>query len=573
MAEPEHPVDFVSFVFDAQTDYEASKPLFIDAQVPERSLNASQARSLVRSLVSGFQAEGLSKGDRVLVSATNSYLYAPLLYGIIGFGGIACGVNPSYKFEELNHLTQLFGPKVIVATPGSLDTVQEVARKNQIPQNRIFLLDDLATPLDIICGRLNNGYTPRNEETSKFTSLLRHGESDWLTLDSEAAVKTTPALFYPTSGTSGLPKLAMLSHHNLVMQHRSIFQPPPYDAVRVLSLPCFHMFGAAWLMANPLRYGEPAYIMPRFQLETFVKNLARFGATEAYLTPPIVHMLNKSSLPVRELFQTVRWVSVGGAPIDAAALRQFQKAFLQPGATLSQCWGMTEIGTACFFAYGDDDVDLASVGRLLPGYEIKLVDPQTDRKVVAEDQVPAEAFVRSENIMMGYKGTPSPQEEGSAWFPTGDLVEVRNGKVYIVGRTKELIKTKGWQVAPAEVESVIMQHPGVRDCAVVGVPSSDGTTEVPRAYVAAPIAAVTSDDLYNIVASSLASYKRLEGGVVFVDAIPRTASGKTQRFKLITAPVVGDGDNGKPTETQFSLAQAQETGRKFMSAVKQVFGA
>lgn len=147
-----------------------------------------------------------------------------------------------------------------------------------------------------------------------------------------------------------------------------------------------------------------------------------------------------------------------------------------------------------------------------------------------------------------------------------------------------------WQVAPAEVESVIMQHPGVRDCAVVGVPSSDGTTEVPRAYVvskeppgavggllpaskAAPIAAVTSDDVYNIVASSLASYKRLEGGVVFVDAIPRTASGKTQRFKLITAPVVGDGDNGKPTETQFSLAQAQETGRKFMSAMKQVFGA
>ncbi|KAK6836252.1 hypothetical protein PG987_006747 [Apiospora arundinis] len=572
MAEPEHPVDFVSFVFDAQTDYEASKPLFIDAQVPERSLNASQARSLVRSLVSGFQAEGLSKGDRVLVSATNSYLYAPLLYGIIGFGGIACGVNPSYKFEELNHLTQLFDPKT---------QYKKSSGKTKSPQSRIFLLDDLATPLDIICGRLNNEYKPRNEETSKFSSLLRHGESDWLTLDSEAAVKTTPALFYPTSGTSGLPKLAMLSHHNLIMQHRSIFQPPPYDAVRVLSLPCFHMFGAAWLMANPLRYGEPAYIMPRFQLETFVKNLARFGATEAYLTPPIVHMLNKSSLPVRELFRTVRWVSVGGAPIDAAALRQFQKAFLQPGATLSQCWGMTEIGTACFFAYGDDDVDLGS---------IKLVDPQTDCEVAAEDQVPAEAFVRSENIMMGYKGTPSPQEEGSTWFPTGDLVEVRNGKVYIVGRTKELIKTKGWQVAPAEVESVIMQHPGVRDCAVVGVPSSDGTTEVPRAYVvskepqgsvtgllpaskASSITAVTSDDVYNIVASSLASYKRLEGGVVFVDAIPRTASGKTQRFKLIMAPVVGDGDNGKPTETQFSLAQAQETGRKFMSAVKQVFGA
>ncbi|KAK8116898.1 uncharacterized protein PG998_005179 [Apiospora kogelbergensis] len=571
-------LDFVSFAFDAQRDYEATKPLFIDAQVPDRSLNSIQARSLVRRLVSGFRAAGLGKGEGVLVSVSNNYLYAALLYGIIGFGGIACGVNAAYKFEELDHLTRQFEPKSIIATQESLPTVLAVAQANKIPINRIFLLDDLAAPLEPISVTSDQEYNPsqaksnsslgNDRETRSFTDLLHHGESDWMKLHSEEVVKTTPAIFYPTSGTSGLPKLAMLSHQNLIEQHRAIYRPVPYDVVRMLCLPCFHMFGAAWLMACPLRYGEPAYIMQRFHLETYLRNLSRFGATEAYITPPIVHMLNKTSLPVRELMSTVRWTGVGGAPIDAGALRRFQQAALQPCTTLSQ------IGIACLFHYGDKDVDLAAVGRLQPGYHIKLVDPETGREVAAEEQVPAELLVRSPNIMMGYKATPSPREEGSAWFPTGDLVEVRNGRFYIVGRNKELIKTRGWQVAPAEVEGVIMQHPGVSDCAVVGVSSSDGTTEVPRAYVIrkdpGAAAGVTCDDVYNIVKTSLASYKRLEGGVVFVDTIPRTASGKTQRFKLV-GMAAASSDGAKPAEKKLSLAEwARKAAWKFVSTVKQM---
>ncbi|KAK7911698.1 acetyl-CoA synthetase-like protein [Apiospora marii] len=554
-------VDFVSFAFEAQRDYPPDKPLFIDAQDPGRSLNYAQTRSLVRKLASGLKASGLEKGDRVLLSVANNYLYAALLYGIIGAGGVACGVNPAWKDEELDHVLRQSEATLIVATPDSLPTVLRVANANEISTDRIFLLDDLDAPLDFITnmpsqvdvvdGGLQSGST---QASSRFTDLLRHGESDWLTLDSEQAPKETPAIYYPTSGTSGLPKLAVLSHHNLIMQHLSLYQQVPYHpVVRVLCLPCFHVFGAAWLIGFPLRYGEPAYVMPRFRLEAYVRNLARYGATEAYLTPPIVHMLNKApaSLPVRELFETVRWAGVGGAPIDADALRRFQGAALHPAATLSQVWGMTEVGAACFFRYGDADADPAAVGRMLENYEIKLVGRDSGIEVGVGDQVPAELFVRSPNVMMGYKGTASPQDAGGEWFPTGDLVRVVDGKVYVVGRTKELIKTKGWQVAPAEIEAMILQHPDVRDCAVVGVRSDDGTTEVPRAYIVRKergdggwLASFSSlywrkkksalgYEVYGLVADRLASYKRLEGGVVFVDAIPRTASGKTQRFKLV----------------------------------------
>ncbi|KAK8054663.1 hypothetical protein PG994_009730 [Apiospora phragmitis] len=500
-------VDFISFVFHAQRDYAPSKPLFIDAQVPVRSLDVVQTRSL--------------------------YLYAALLYGIISFGGVACGVNPVFKFEELDHLVRQSEAKVIVAIPDSLPTVLEVAGANEISTNRIFVLDDLDAPLDFIANdhhRINNpdkvsdGSSASQDDTKSFTDLLRHGESDCVTLESEQALRETPAIYYPTSGTSGLPKLVVLSHHNLIMQHHSLHQDVPYGVVRVLCLPCFYLFGAAWLFGSTLRYGEPAYIMPRFHLDDYLRHLARYGATEAYLTPPV-----RDPVPV---------------------------------------WGMTEVGVACLFRYGDAGAYPGAVGRLLDGYDVKLVDPASGREVGAANyhRVPGELFVRSPNVMMGYKGITAPsQDEGrSEWFPTGDLVLIEDGKVYVVGRTKELIKTKGWQVAPAEIEALIQQHPGVRDCAVVGVRSDDGTTEVPRAYVVRKVEEVvplllphskkkkkpvSGDDIYGLVAGSLASYKRLEGGVVFVTTIPRTASGKTQRFKLVQTQGVVDVDDNDDTSS------------------------
>ncbi|KAK8137019.1 hypothetical protein PG984_004959 [Apiospora sp. TS-2023a] len=566
---PGSAVDFVSFAFDAQRDYPADKPLFIDAQDPGRSLRYAQTRSLVRKLVCGFMASGLGKGDTVLLSATNSYLYAALLYGVIGAGGIACGVNPAWKVEELDHILRQSEAKLIVATPDSLPTVLSVAHGNKIPT------DDLDAPLDFITNIHSQDGRP-----DSFVGGCPHRISDWFKIESEQALKETPAIYYPTSGTSGLPKLAMLSHHNLIMHHLSLYQPVPYPVICVLCLPFFRVFGAAWLVGFPLRYGEPAYVMPRFRLEDFVRNTARYGATEAYLTP-IVHMLNKSPPPVRKLLETVRWAGVGGAPIDADALRRFREAALHPAATLSQVWGMTEVGAACFFRYGNADADLAAVGRMLEGYKIKLVDRESGLEVAAGDHMPGELFVRSPNVMMGYKGTVTPQEEGSEWFPTGDVVRVEDGKVYVVGRTKELIKTKGWQVAPAEIEALILQHPGVRDCAVVGVRSDDGTTEVPRAYVVRNPGSwlATSfrekpslgEEVYKLVADRLASYKRLEGGVVFVENIPRTASGKTQRFRLVAVVESGDGETTKLAGRPSPVVWAQEFYMVVKSTLKKAF--
>lgn len=277
-----------------------------------------------------------------------------------------------------------------------------------------------------------------NEPINLFSDLLSHGQSDWVRLTDESMASNTPAAYYLTSGTTGLPKLATLSHYSLKHQHQSLYEKVPHDVVRLACLPLFHIFGAAWALVYPVRYGQPVYIMYRFELDDYVRNIHSYAVTETYMAPPMVHALNSSDLPLDELLSSLRYIGVGGAAIDADTMSKLSSR-LHPQATVTQVWGLTEFGPATLFRWAET-VDKRSVGRLLPGYDIKLVDSEGDE--IHGSSEPGSIFIRAPGAMMGYRGI-SMSEEDKCWFPTGDIGRVQDGMLYVTGRSKEMIKVKG----------------------------------------------------------------------------------------------------------------------------------
>lgn len=544
--------DLLSFAFDAlPLPDDGLQPLYVDAVDPSCSLNARQFRLLVRSLIAGLKAHNVQKGDCVLVNLGNCVLYPALFFAIIGAGGVYMGSNHRNQPHELEHIISLGEPKLIVTSRDVLPVVLDVSAGQGMRPSQVCVLESVSdllarffpssAPEKEPLQPLQNGVSEivvekePGENLLEFVELLCHGESDWIRFDDEVTARTTPAALYTTSGTGGLPKAAILSHSAIVSQHLSCAYNVPYQVTRLMSLPMFHLFGALFAHISPIRYGHPLYVLSRFDIETFARCVSRYQISETYMVPAMIHTYNRysvsASFPVKEHFSSLRYVAVAGAPIDADAMQQF-RALLQRDASACQLWGMTEAGIAFQCRYPEQG-HFGSIGRITPGYEVCLVDSQ-GRHVASEDVV-GELHVRGPGLLLGYKGRDDAKDR-HGWFRTGDVAYVRDGYYYIVGRTKELIKVRGWQVPPAELESVLLTHPFIEDAAVTGVTSRDGTSEVPRAFVVrakTPQAQeLTAEEVYNFSRSRLASYKALDGGVIFVEEIPRTASGKIQRFKL-----------------------------------------
>ncbi|PLN75743.1 acetyl-CoA synthetase-like protein [Aspergillus taichungensis] len=534
--------DLLSFAFQGPVGYDQSRPLFIDAENPSRSLNASQFRLLVRTLIAGLKAHHVQRGDCVLVHLGNNIVYPALFFSIIGAGGVFMGSNARSQPQELDHILTLAEPKLIITSPDALPTVLDVSADRGMLPSQVCLLDDAATDhiAHLVLGGSLPSYGPVNGPYMpdsgvgchlNLAHLLGYGENDWVAFDDEAIATSTPAALFSTSGTGGLPKAAILSHHAIVSHNRSIHYEVPYEVSRLMSLPMFHLFGALWTHIFPVRYGQPLFVLPRFDPAQYLAAIYHYQITEAYMVPAMIHTLNRSALPVADYVGSLRYVGVAGAPIDGASMQRFNQ-FLGESALASQLWGMTEVGVIFQNRYGERGHP-GSIGRQLPGYEVRLVGQ--DGNLVEGQNSPGELYVRGAGLLMGYKGR-NDAKDAHGWFRTGDVAYVNNGLYYIVGRTKELIKVRGWQVAPAELEAVLLKHPGIVDAAVTGVTSKDGSTEVPRAFVVRTRgmtgARLTAEEVYLFSRRQLASYKALDGGIIFVEEIPRTASGKIQRFKL-----------------------------------------
>ncbi|KAL5338169.1 acetyl-CoA synthetase-like protein [Aspergillus crustosus] len=566
--------DLVSFAFNGPALHTDQTPIFIDAKNPSRALSAAAVKRLVCSLIAGFKAHGVQPGDCVLVQMDNYVLQTAVYLAIVGAGGVYMGCSPTTPRHELEHFVNLSDPRIILTTEGAISMVRDVC-KSSSSTRQICLVTESAIDELIVFAQQDQGNTlssitsvsTKVDAEYPLTALVAHGSAIWLCIPTIDLAKSTPAAMFTTSGTSGLPKAAIRTHHTIISHHLTVHYTPSYESApgkgknanqvpvrRLLALPAYHSFGDFWNNLFPLRYGQPLYILPRFDLSEFTAAIKRFGITETYLVPVAVQMIaqaGKSNPQIRESLASLRYIGVSGAPVDAASLRRCEEV-LHADAYVSQLWGMTEVGVVFQNRYGDRAYP-GSLGALLEGYEVKLVDPtggdmvDTKERRNQKSQEPAtgELYIRGPGLLAGYKGRSEAVLDAEGWFPTGDMVYEKDGHWFIVGRTKELIKVRGYSVAPAEIEALLLQKDArVADVVVLGVKVVDAESngeEVPRAYVvrskeegkgSSRQGGVSAEDICKIVQENLAGYKALEGGVVFVDSIPRTDIGKPARSKL-----------------------------------------
>lgn len=512
--------DLLSYIFD-DPPYDQDKPIYIDTHNPSRTISCNEARKLIRRLIAGLRASGLRKGDCVLIHSFNDINYSILVLAIIGAGGIFTGSNPAYTSHELAHHIKSSESKFLITEPEILDPLTFAAAEVGIPDHHVWIFDNLGQPI------------PTKRQSWK--ELLSFGEEDWVRFDDLQTAKSTTAARLFSSGTTGLPKAVTITHHNLIAQHELVLgvNSRPYPISRIIAVPVFHASAAPVTHISTLKAGNVAYMMRRFDLEGYLSTVERFDVTDLAMVPPIVIAILMSPLSQKRPFlRKVRLAACGAAPLDKDVQARF-RSLMGDDSPFTQVWGMTETSCiATMFPFPEHD-DTGSVGRLIPNLEAKLIDESGQN--ISAYNVRGELCVRGPTVTPGYyknQEANAQSFDNEGWFKTGDIAycDRETRKWYIVDRRKELIKVRGFQVAPPELEAVLLSHPQVIDAAVIGITIPGATTEFPRAYVVRRQTTdgekVTEEELRKYVLDRLARYKELTGGVKFVGSIARNPSGK-----------------------------------------------
>lgn len=464
-----------------------------------REMTAGVLEDGIRRLAGGLKARGIGKGDVVAVLAPNCPDYAVVFHGVAFAGATVTTINPTYTASEVAHQLEDSGARLLVTVPVLLDTAQSATGDVEIA---VIGAAEGATPLSDLMGEPLSAQVPV-----------------------EAALDV--AVLPYSSGTTGLPKGVRLTHRNLVANVDQSLTVIGCDAGEwtVGFLPFFHIYGQTVLMNMHLAAGAGVITMPRFDLELFLTLVARHRTPTLFCAPPVAVALAKHPLVTNFDLSCVERFFSGAAPLggevgDAVAARI--------GCLSVQGYGMTEMSPVSH-ATPRGAARNGSVGVTLPSTETRIVVEGRDAGVGE----PGELWVRGPQVMAGYHSRPEATAEtltADGWLKTGDLAEIdADGYVFIRDRLKELIKVKGFQVAPAEVEAVLLTCPMVKDAAVKGVPD-DEAGEVPVAFVV-PAEGAAEAAIRAHLAARLAHYK-LPRTIRFVEAIPKSASGKILRRML-----------------------------------------
>ncbi|KAL1563176.1 4-coumarate--CoA ligase-like 1 [Salvia divinorum] len=462
---------------------------------------------------------GLRKGRVVVVLLPNVAEYATLALGIMAAGGVFSGANPNGHASEIKSQVEAADAKLIV-TDGS--TYHKVK--------------DLGVPV-IIQGE------DRIEGTINCEELLEATDKANTLFIQEKLLQTDLCALPFSSGTTGLSKGVMLSHENLVANLCStLFSVGPELIGQVATLgliPFFHIYGLTGICCATIKNKGKVVVMQRYELRLFLSALISHRVTFAPIVPPIMLGLVKN--PVVDEFDlsklALRSVMTAAAPLAPEILNAFERKF--PGVQVQEAYGMTE-HSCITLSHASVVAKRNSVGFILPNLEVKFVDPNTGRSL--GKNAPGEICVRSKCVMKGYYKNEQETAitiDRDGWLHTGDIGYIDDdGDVFLVDRIKELIKFKGFQVAPAELEAILLTHPSVEDAAVVGLPDEEAG-EIPAACVVIKTEATESEeDIIKYVSSNSATYKRVRI-VQFVSAIPKSPSGKILR-RLIRENMLKD---------------------------------
>ncbi|KAI1614576.1 phenylacetyl-CoA ligase [Exophiala viscosa] len=460
------------------------------------------------------------KGDVMAIFSPNNVDIAPVTFGSQWAGGVVCPFNNQYTAAELASQLSSSRSKAMATHVACLEVAKEAALLVGLSMDRIILVGD---------------HDPKG--------LVKHYSS--LLNDSTAVTKATinpeddVAFLVYSSGTTGLPKGVMLTHKNIVA---NVLQVTAMDLGEVDwredryvgFLPMYHIYGLAVSVLAPVYRGLPMYIMQKFELERLCQVIQDSKITMVYIVPPVVLLLAKHPAVAKYDLSSVRMLHSSAAPLTKDLVDMVYKRLNVP---IKQGYGLSEAAPGVASqSWSQWQTSIGSVGKLCPSMSLKFVG---NGKEVPVGET-GELWIKGPNIFKGYYDNPNATAESldtEGWYRTGDIGYIDNDKnIYTTDRVKELIKYNGFQVAPAQLEGLLLANPAVNDVAVVGVFNEERATELPRAYIV-PAQGYKADmrlekEINGWLNQRVAPYKRLRGGIRFIDVIPKSAAGKVLRRVL-----------------------------------------
>jgi acyl-CoA synthetase (AMP-forming)/AMP-acid ligase II len=496
------PVSLTEFVLGAR-DAADGRPALVDGATG-RSLSYGDLRTQVRRVSAGLSGR-VRKSEVVAIWAPNVPEYAVVFHAVISLGAVLTTINPAYTSQEAAFQLRDANAVLLITTAALSPRALEV-------------VEGSGAAIGVITIDEAPGLT-------SLASLAIDADPPHVAID--PAVDT--AVLPYSSGTTGLAKGVMLTHRNLVanLQQINAIEAPDLPTFAGV-LPFFHIYGMTVIMNFGLMRRATIVTLPRFELEAFLKVLQDWPIPLAHIVPPIAVALAKHPAVDRYDLRGVKWLFSGAALLGAeltAALRT------RLGLTTRQGYGLTETSPAAYYTPPGAERD-GKAGVLLPCTECRIICTETGRDL--ESGQPGEVLIRGPQVMKGYWNNPQATAatiDPDGWLHSGDIGIVDDeGYLTVVDRLKELIKVKGYQVAPAELESLLLEHPQIADVAVIPV-ADDEAGEVPKAYVVAR-GPLTASDVTDFIAPRVAHYKRIRH-VEFIESIPKSPSGKILRRVLV----------------------------------------
>ncbi len=499
-----------------------SKTALVDTSCGRRFTFAEYG-SLVESLAGGLISAGLAPGEVVAILLSNSWEFAITYHAATLAAGIPTLLNPSYREREIRYQLENSGAVFLVTDAPFLENVNlaglPALRRVFSTRSEYSGCEDFARLLRPLFGKTSG------KTSAKFSEALQSSQ------------ETIAALPY-SSGTTGLPKGVMLSHYNLVANVYQLLgtngTPLSADDTMLCFLPLYHIYGLTVALTLSTALGSTLVLMPRFDVQKLCTLIVQEGVTMMPVVPPAINaMCQAAEAGIFPKEHKIRWIKCGAAPLAPELARRLTSL---TGISVIQGYGMTEASPVTHVGYiSPPEMNRpASIGQPLALTDCRVLDANGNEVAPGEA---GELVMRGPQIMMGYwkepQATAAVLRDG--WYFSGDIVRSdADGFYYVLDRSKEMIKYKGFPVAPAEVEALLLEHPAVRDCGVVAKPNAEAG-EIPCAFVVLREGYAASDaldkELRDFVADRLAHHKQPRE-IRFVEIVPRTPSGKILRREL-----------------------------------------